>query len=136
MPYPLVVESEHFPPSLNNMFTNRMEKPNAVRAATSPQGKKPKFGRQKSKRYNSWLNAAGWDANGKGTCSGPFKLVLTLSTEHRRSNADLDNRIKPVLDLLVTHGIVDGDQHCEAIHASWGNVIGKAFRAEVWPVRP
>jgi Holliday junction resolvase RusA-like endonuclease len=119
MPYPLVVESEHFPPSLNNMFANVA-----------------KVGRVKSKRYKTWIAAAGWDANGKGTCSGPFKLVLTLSTHHRRSNADLDNRIKPVLDLLVTHGIIDGDEKCEAIHASWGNVLGKAFRAEIWPVRP
>ena len=119
MPYPIVVTSRHFPPSTNTMFRNVNGK-----------------GRVKTERYRTWTSAAGWDANGKGTCSGPFKLIVAYSTEHRRSNMDLDNRLKAVLDLLVTHGIVDDDSKCEAIHASWQVIPdGKAFRAEIWPVR-
>lgn len=118
MSFPIVIESIHKPPSLNNMFTNIAGR-----------------GRIKTQRYREWCAAAGWDANGKGTCSGPFSLVLVLSAASRRANSDLDNRIKPVLDLLVTHGIVDDDKRCEAIHASWGSTRpGIAFRAEIWPV--
>ena len=117
--FPIVVTSQHVPPSLNMMFRNVTGK-----------------GRVKTQRYREWCAAAGWDANGKGQCMGPFKLVLTLSTHSRRSNADLDNRIKPVLDLLVTHKVIEDDNRCEAIHASWGPLpAGTAFRAEIWPVR-
>ncbi len=119
MTFPIVVESQHKPPSINEMFRNV-----------------PGRGRAKTQRYREWCAAAGWDANGVGQCMGPFKLVLIISTEKRRANADLDNRIKPVLDLLVTHKVVEDDRHCEAIHAQWGvTKPGIAFRAEVWPVR-
>ncbi len=119
MPYPIVIESAHMPPPLHAMFLNLTR------------GK-----RVKTQRYRTWIAAAGWDCNGKGRCSGPFKLVVTYSTEKRRSNADLDNRIKPTLDLLTTQGLIDDDKHCEAIHASWGICReGIAFRAEIWPVR-
>lgn len=119
MTFPIVIESPHKPPSTNNMFANVAGR-----------------GRIKSKEYNMWVNAAGWDCKRKGQCMGPFTLTVSFNTAWRRPNADLDNRIKPILDLLVAHEVVEDDNRCEAIHASWQALpAGIAFRAEVWPVR-
>lgn len=117
MTYPIVIESEHPPISLNLAFRNVVGK-----------------GRVKSERYKTWLAAAGWDFNGKGTCSGPFMVDITINTANRRKGSDLDNRAKVCLDALVAYGIVDDDSLCQELHMRWG-VCKKALRIEVWPAR-
>jgi len=32
-----------------------------------------------------------------------------------RTRADVDNLTKPLLDLLVAHGVVDDDRHCQRV---------------------
>ena len=109
----IVIETAHFPPSTNGLFANI-----------------PGRGRIKSKGYLSWIDAAGYDCKRKGTISGPFKANIILSQTHRRSNADLDNRIKGPMDLLVTHGIVDDDSKCESLTIAWGE-CRLAMRIEI-----
>lgn len=113
----IVIESQHPPLSLNLMFRNVSGR-----------------GRVKTKRYKEWLQAAGWDFNGKGSHKGPFMLVAVINPKHRRKGSDLDNRLKCCLDALKTHGIIEDDSLCEEIHVRYGS-CSKAFRLEVWEPR-
>jgi crossover junction endodeoxyribonuclease RusA len=84
------------PPSVNNLFLT--------------------VGRHrvKSKRYCSWLTAAGWhlQAQRQGTIGGPWQCHITLPATVR---GDADNYAKPLLDLLVKHSVVDDDRHCRRL---------------------
>jgi len=85
------------PPSLNNAFFNRAR------------------GRTRSPDYKAWQEAAGkrltlqsWDMP-----SPPYGVTIRVNINHK---SDIDNRVKPVLDLLVKHGVLTGDQWVNAIH--------------------
>lgn len=87
------------PPSLNNAFVNRQD------------GK----GRYRSSSYKAWQRAAGdclsvsaWDMP-----KAPYGVTIRLNIDHR---SDIDNRVKPVLDLLVKHGVLTGDQWVNSLH--------------------
>lgn len=98
--------TKHIPPSVNECFKNI--------------GK----GRARTKRYISWAQAAGYDFNGKPLVHGPFTCVITIDRSKRHVLSDIDNRIKPTLDLLQTHGIIDDDRLCESVTARWGDADG------------
>lgn len=110
----VTIQSAHFPPSTNSLFANVAGR-----------------GRVRTKRYKEWAAAAGWDCNGKGSIPGPFSIAIIISRKHRRSNADLDNRIKALLDLIVDHKIVEDDKLCERLQIEWGDCEG--WFAEVRP---
>ncbi len=87
------------PPSTNNLFITR--------------GKK----RIVSPRYRKWRDEAGWmlvEQNPKPV-KGDFDLWLYIEWPDRRKR-DLDNSIKGVLDLLVSHQLVEDDSLCQAMH--------------------
>lgn len=112
----IIIESEHMPPSTNNLFANI-----------------PGKGRVKSERYHGWLMAAGWDCRRKPKIIGPFRISLVFSRGKRRKGSDLDNKIKPILDLLVKHMIIEDDSLCESITAEWKELPAPlSWRAEVW----
>ena len=105
-----------FPPSVNNLFANG------------------KHGRFTTQQYKDWQQAAAWKvlADKPGRLPGPVKISLTYEEKHGRR--DLDNLIKPVLDLLVKHKVIDGDHRTvvRGITASWSNAV-HGVRIEVWP---
>jgi crossover junction endodeoxyribonuclease RusA len=70
--------------------------------------------RVRSRRYRSWLSAAGWhlQAQRLGTIGGPWQCHITLPTTVR---GDTDNYAKPLLDLLVKHSVVDDDRYCRRL---------------------
>lgn len=84
------------PPSLNNAFVN----------ATG------KRGRIKSDGYREWIRIARFALPDGPRVVGPFEVTISLPAAMR---GDLDNRIKPVLDLLVKAGITADDRHCQSI---------------------
>ncbi len=85
------------PPSLNNAFVNSRN------------------GRYRSPAYKAWQKAAAdhltlqsWDMP-----KPPYGVTIRLNINHQ---SDVDNRIKPLLDLLVKHGVLTGDQWVNALH--------------------
>ena len=83
------------PPSANNLFTN------------SATGRS--FGRGKSKQYRDWLRDAGWEAklqSGHAHFARPVAILIEIDLRRQR---DMDNAIKPTLDLLVYIGILADD---------------------------
>lgn len=79
------------PPSTNNLFFNV-----------------PKRGRVKSPRYQAWEGEAGLllKAQKPGRLTGNVEMILTVP---QKTRADLDNLAKPILDLLVTHSVIEDD---------------------------
>jgi Holliday junction resolvase RusA-like endonuclease len=90
-----------FPPSANMMFVNSKNKT----------GK----GRFPSADYKTWKKAAGLMMNTQQHEAQEFPfservcIEIQLNEKYVRANADCDNRVKPVLDLLVDQGMLKGD---------------------------
>ena len=96
------------PPSVNQMFPLNINT----------------GGRGISKQYETWRTDAGWELKqqkARPIC-GPVEIHIVIREPSRRS--DIDNRIKPLLDLLVKHGIIDGDHDktVRKVSAAWGDV--------------
>jgi len=93
------------PPSLNNLFVN---------------GKKGRF---KSPEYRTWQTRAclalrkqsGWHV------AGPINVRLTFN--RRQTRADLDNMIKPTLDLLMAAGRISDDRNVRRLEAEFSSSI-------------
>jgi len=49
----------------------------------------------------------------------PFRAHITFRRNSKLS--DVDNRIKPVLDLLQFVGVVSNDRLCESVEAKWAD---------------
>ena len=88
------------PPSTNNLYVN-IER-----------------GRTRSKSYNSWLNAAGWELKIQKVPTFPRKVAIRLSCP-RNKKRDLSNHLKSVEDLLVKHRVISDDKHVEHIEMDW-----------------
>lgn len=91
------------PPSTNNMFVNVKGR-----------------GRVKSTEYRKWRDAAGWFIQSQPHPKVPGKVNITI--EVRRGRGDIDNRVKPVLDLLVLNRLIDDDRHVESVTARWADI--------------
>lgn len=79
-----------------------------------------KLGMAKSHTYKRWLTTAGLELNIQRArpISGPVDIVIKAPANGRR---DLDNHCKPVCDLLVAQGIIEGDRFktVKNISLSW-----------------
>lgn len=104
------------PPSLNNDTVN-------VRGR----------GRVKIKRKAKWSQMAGWELIEQGRCKidGPFGFAMRVNPASTR--ADLDNLVKPVVDLLVQIYFVDDDRHLASLQACWDKSVD-CVDIEIWPM--
>ena len=87
------------PPSVNQSFANA------------------KKGRVKTAAYRSWRDAAAWairaQVPSKDRVAGSFYVAINLPWNLK---GDIDNRIKGIVDALVTSGRVDDDRFMDEIH--------------------
>lgn len=97
-----------FPPSVNNLFVNA--------------GKR---GRIKSSRYEIWLHDAGWELKAQRPIKhkGRVHVTVALCPTDKRPR-DADNLLKPCLDLLVKHQVIEGDdsRFVRSVTAKWVDV--------------
>lgn len=95
------------PPSLNNVFaTNR------------------KTGRRfKTADYTAWATASAVELNRQKQWHVPGKVRVFLCFSRSDTRADLDNLIKPVLDLLVTSGRMSDDRNVVEVRASFDPIL-------------
>lgn len=88
------------PPSVNEMYRNV-----------------PKKGRVKTTDYKRWALYACAAIKGcvpaKSCVRGKFAVAINLPAKMR---GDIDNRVKGILDALVTSGRIDDDKHLEELH--------------------
>lgn len=81
-----------YPPSTNSLFRNV-----------------PGKGRVKTQRYLRWEVEAGWELKRQRVNAIPGPVHFSMIVERKGGRRDLDNTIKPVLDLLVSHQILADD---------------------------
>jgi Holliday junction resolvase RusA-like endonuclease len=113
-----------FPVSVNSMFANR---------------RGPGRGRIISRDYSMWRKEAEAEflrqrKSAGEPIKGHFCASIIFDESQRRWNSDLDNRIKPVLDLIQKVGLIEDDRYCDKLEVSWGPVSGalvKAFKSLV-----
>jgi crossover junction endodeoxyribonuclease RusA len=77
-------------------------------------------GMRRSDEYVAWLLEAGWTAKTQrpNSIKGPFKISIHASRPDKRRR-DIDNLIKPTLDLVESLRIVENDSDCEQVSARW-----------------
>lgn len=105
------------PPSANNLFINM-----------------PGTGRIKSSKYRKWLVEAGHKLNVQRPrpVVGPAKVEIIAARPN--ASRDLDNIIKPTLDLLVRHGVLKDDRNVLAIAAEWSSADLTGMSVSVQPL--
>ena len=88
-----------------------------------------------SKKYRQWRGEARWGPDSKWPAvaglpvfEGPVSVDITL--KRPRKNADLDNRIKPILDVLEDAQIFENDNQVAKLSIRWGDVEGAEVRVE------
>jgi Holliday junction resolvase RusA-like endonuclease len=98
------------PPSANSLFANRRS------------GSKGR-GRIKTEIYRAWIEEAGKTLMIQRPERVAGKYELSLFFERQTGRNDLDNRIKALADLLVTHGVIDDDSLAEKIVLKWSDEV-------------
>ena len=80
-------------------------------------------GMRKSDAYSAWLDEAGRHAKAQrpGRIDGPLQISIHAARPDKRKR-DVDNVIKPVLDLLQAIGVIRDDSDCEMVSARWVTV--------------
>lgn len=103
------------PPSVNGLFRN-------ARAANG------KTIRVKTKEYTAWLEESMYRANSaKAACFSFGELAVCDYSVHIRvvrleKRRDLDNYVKPILDMLVKAGIIRDDRYVKRIIVEYVDV--------------
>ena len=96
------------PPSVNGLFAGQKR-------------------RYRSKPYETWIVSAGWELKRQRPVPVPGKVHLAMEVAEPKTQrlTDLDNRWKAVSDLLVTHGIIEGDDQrfVRRIVLEWSSAI-------------
>jgi Holliday junction resolvase RusA-like endonuclease len=77
----------------------------------------------RSPDYAAWREQAGWLVKGCKPVAGPVRVEIAVS---QKARGDIDNRIKPVLDVLVAGGLIAGDDKktVRSVYAYWSPDVG------------
>ncbi|RJO72828.1 MAG: RusA family crossover junction endodeoxyribonuclease [Myxococcales bacterium] len=91
------------PPTANNLFATGR--------------RNGKFCRFRTKKYLAWQKEAGLmlQTSKKIRFAGEVEIEITLPSNIR---GDIDNRVKPIFDLLVKYGIVCDDRYIRDFHVT------------------
>ena len=91
---------------------------NAIHTPMTIAGKPRKV---RSPEYKAWIRAAGWQVKAAHReplpPKAPFAILIVANIGRQR---DVDNLIKPVLDLLAGVGMTPDDKYCDAAVAVRG----------------
>lgn len=93
----------------------------------------------RSKKYTGWIDECllMLELEQRPQIAGPFICEITVGRPRRKDGsistrkADIDNRVKPVLDLLQHAGIVVDDANAWQVMVMWSNDIDYC-QVRVW----
>jgi Holliday junction resolvase RusA-like endonuclease len=111
-----------FPPSANTMWRMR----------------RGRYGMMLSEDYRAWKDEAGMQLmlQRPTKIEGPVRLRIGLNRAGKRK-WDVDNRVKPLIDLLASHLVIEGDDYTivkefTAFHDP--QIVGSGSHVTVTPV--
>lgn len=88
----------------------------------------------RSQRYMAWLTEAGIAlAQQKPLPRYDDKVAVVISVGRTKRKADIDNRGKAVLDLLVKHGVLADDSLVDDLRLRWADDV-TGCRVEIEPL--
>ena len=95
----------------------------------------------KSKRYSEWIEECllALELEPRPQIAGPFICEIEVGRPRRKDGkvstrkADIDNRIKPVLDLCQTAGIIVDDANAWQVMVMWSNER-EDCRVRIWEI--
>ena len=106
----------HLPPSVNHAFIRR-QTGQVIRTDA----------------YRTWAQGEGYQVNrqlsGQHRFDGP--VFITMAMRRPRSNADLDNRLKPIGDLLQKCGAIANDALIMGWNVYWSTSLPDGVSAEI-----
>jgi Holliday junction resolvase RusA-like endonuclease len=95
--------------------------------------------RVKTYKYEAWEQEAGWELlrQRPPRIKGPVAVTIEVSDLDSSSTWDLCNREKATMDLLVTHGVIQGDNKpiVREFNMRWSAAI-RGVRVTVQPLAP
>ena len=96
---------------------------------------KAKVGRVSSERARGWRNAMGWELKTQRPKPIRGQVDVRVSMGPPRKGADIDNRLKALLDLLVEHKLIEDDSWpiVRSVSAEWSEGV-KGCVVAVFPV--
>ena len=106
------------PPSVNEAFRNV-----------------PGKGRVRTAAYNDWASHAAWVLRAQRPPRVAGNCVLMIGIDRVSARADLDNRLKLSLDLLVKEGVIEDDRFVTALAICWQPPANKIARVTILPVQ-
>ena len=87
----------------------------------------------RTEAYRVWCNGEGHLLNrqlaGQHKFDGP--VFVTMAMRRPRSNADLDNRLKPIGDLLQKCGAIPNDKLIMGWNVYWSAMLPEGVAAEI-----
>jgi Holliday junction resolvase RusA-like endonuclease len=114
----MIVLKLAMPPTTNNLFAGTGRK------------------RVKTETYRTWERAAGWELlrQRPPRIKGPVTVTIEVSERESTDTWDVCNREKAPMDLLVTHGVIQGDNRpfVRRVTMEWADVSG--VRITIVPV--
>lgn len=117
------------PPSVNNAYATVLRR-------DSKGIQRPR--RIKTVRNNTWANSAGWEllSQPRRRFRGRVAVRIMLGERGTGPYSDADNRVKAMLDLLVTHQVIAGDdsRYVRRVTVGWTDQI-KGCRVRITEVR-
>lgn len=93
------------PPSVNETLIN---------------GGRGKKGRTAAKRYDEWKRRALWELTSQKLHAFACPVLVFVAVDRMNERADIDNRLKPLLDILKRVGVYRDDSLVTGIAAAWG----------------
>lgn len=108
------------PPSVNNLFVN---------TSGQTQGRS----RVKSQKYRNWLHEAGWRLRQQHPphFAKPVRIEIEADLERRR---DIDNALKPLLDLLVYVQVLADDNLVDDLRIRRIRSLRGEAAIMIWPM--
>lgn len=109
------LQLESLPPSVNHIYRHT------------------KRGTFRTQEYNVWANAVGYSVNRQmaGQAKWDEPVYITAALRRPRSNADLDNRLKGLGDLLQSHGVIANDKLIDGWNVWWSRSLPEGIAAEI-----
>lgn len=88
-------------------------------------------GPHRSTEYKDWLEASLWEiaVQKQPKVEGPFVCKLMIQ-KPARYGLDLDNYIKPAMDLVQKAGLIDNDKLAQKLTAEF--VQGADYAVKIW----